>query len=736
LFISGTSKSTLGESLIDICDIFKRHYCSKALLSDLIKLIHKVMPAETCFPKSKYFFYKIMEAFVPENVSSNTVTYHCAKCLEEYGNKDKAKCPKCKCNKSAVYVKNDIKGIFKHLFEKKGLSDLIDEYKPIIDSHEPDTIRDIVDGSKYQSIPNKSKYDLACIYNTDGFPVSGSSKSQVWPNFLTIADIRPNVREYFNILHGLYYSPMKPNMRKFLLPPITDDFVDLNINGFEWVHPNSKETIISKAHIICAPVDAQARHEMQHINPYNTDYGCSFCEIKGCRISSGRGTAHIYPYSAQIFPERTSENMFQHGYDLQHNPEVNAAREGAGVERPKHVKGVLGFSHLSLLPNFDLGNSFSPEYLHSCLLGVVRRQLNVITDSKHSSEEYSICKSVKLINSKLVTFTPPSTFKRLPRPLTDLKNWKGSEFRNWLLFYSLPCLENCWPEQYLRHHALLVYSIHTLLKSNIKRHELQTVAGALKKYCKDYPTLFREEDQTFNLHMISHYAKSVEYLGPLYSHSAFPFESANFKLAKSIHGTGAIVAKELKLTCKIHNFSNTLKYFCGARSYLNQGTGQVEKKVELLGAPLLLNIIDQGVINFVTSWLTQRNECNSSVTFYTRAKVVNTNYDGKAFCKSFLTKSCYAQYTNGSESVACVILYFLLINKKKYFICKNFEITKKKYKTSKETIDVEHILSFRESDEMSLVLARKIECPLFVIENQCFNERLYCVSPNLVEINL
>lgn len=45
---------------------------------------------------------------------------------------------------------------------------------------------------------------------------------------------------------------------------------------------------------------------------------------------------------------------------------------------------------------------------------------------------------------------------------------------------------------------------------------------------------------TFNVHLLTHLAKSVKLWGPLWVHSAFVFENANGGLLKLVHGTKCV----------------------------------------------------------------------------------------------------------------------------------------------------------------------------------------------------
>jgi hypothetical protein len=76
---------------------------------------------------------------------------------------------------------------------------------------------------------------------------------------------------------------------------------------------------------------------------------------------------------------------------------------------------------------------------------------------------------------------PPHEFRRTPRSIESTLNyWKASEFRAWLLFYSIPILFGFLHRDYLHHINLLVKSMHILLSSHISSSDLLTAERMLK----------------------------------------------------------------------------------------------------------------------------------------------------------------------------------------------------------------------------------------------------------------
>jgi len=56
----------------------------------------------------------------------------------------------------------------------------------------------------------------------------------------------------------------------------------------------------------------------------------------------------------------------------------------------------------------------------------------------------------------------------------------------------------------------------------------------------EYNWFAGEQHMTMNVHNLLHLPQVVRNLGPLWSHSCFPFESANGHMLKLFHGSQAV----------------------------------------------------------------------------------------------------------------------------------------------------------------------------------------------------
>ena len=119
----------------------------------------------------------------------------------------------------------------------------------------------------------------------------------------------------------------------------------------------------------------------------------------------------------------------------------------------------------------------------------------------------------------------PSAVTRTPRTISQhLKYLKASEYRAFLLYYSLPVLEGVLPSQYWNHYSLLVVEISILLKQSISEREIDYCQLLSHKFCFEFSILYGKR---YMSHLLLHLPETVK---------EFHFEGQNGILKNSIHG--------------------------------------------------------------------------------------------------------------------------------------------------------------------------------------------------------
>lgn len=196
------------------------------------------------------------------------------------------------------------------------------------------------------------------------------------------------------------------------------------------------------------------------------------------------------------------------------------------------VSPLVGLEH------FNIIWSISTEYMHGCLLGVEKRFLDLFFNPKYSDKDHYIGPwKRKVLSNRIMNIRPTSSIVRKPRPLTQLSNFKASEHRSMLLYYLPVCLPGCVPDVYVKHVRLFSAALYILLKKTIPSEEVDKAEQMLFLFVRQHQQLFGKESMVMVIHLVSHLAQCVRWLGPLWCHSAFPFERNNGCLLKLVVGT-------------------------------------------------------------------------------------------------------------------------------------------------------------------------------------------------------
>lgn len=186
---------------------------------------------------------------------------------------------------------------------------------------------------------------------------------------------------------------------------------------------------------------------------FNGFYGCPYCYAPGKSVqTSERGHTLSYPFNM--------ENPNGHHEVRTHASHVKNAEE---AQLNRMVLGVKGLTWFSYLPKFDTIRGTAIDYMHCILLGVVKMLATLWFEKSHKQEMFSIASRITEVDQRLLNIKPPSYIPRLPRSLSEISHFKAAELKNFLLFYSLPCLFGILPMDQYHHFSLLVYSTYILL---------------------------------------------------------------------------------------------------------------------------------------------------------------------------------------------------------------------------------------------------------------------------------
>lgn len=527
---------TLGTFMLLFTSFCMKHNISSDGILQLLNIFSYVLPSGHSLCTSLYDYKKF---FV--NLKNPLIKhFYCPYCLGYLHSCTEQECPYDFCgkliseNEIMYFLEMPVDSQLRNLFSQQGF------YEKLNHRFQRENIQekygDVYDGELYRSYsenggPLSQQENVSFTFNTDGAPVFKSSKISVWPIFLVVNELPYKLRMLKEnmLMAGLWFGPCKPAMGTFL-SPFLDCFKRLH-DGIQCFSP-FLGNFTCRAYLLNGTADLPARSLLCNSVQYNGSFSCWKCLQKGETSERGKGHTHIFPYitANPKGPERTVNDVHRDAQQAMNNLE----HRSTGYS----VNGVKGPSWLTFFPKYNIVSGISIDYMHGVLLGVQKLMLRLWFSSEFKSKNFSFHKHVQTVDFRLKNLKPTLDISRLPRSIeNDLKYWKASEYRSFLLYFGAPVLFGILDKNRFNHYLQLVNGIHILLKYGSTKDEVSDAETMLLNFCANFECLYDKCFMTLNIHQLVHLADSVRILGPLYTHSCFSFEDKNGFLLKMIQGT-------------------------------------------------------------------------------------------------------------------------------------------------------------------------------------------------------
>jgi hypothetical protein len=217
------------------------------------------------------------------------------------------------------------------------------------------------------------------------------------------------------------------------------------------------------------------------------------------------------------------------------------------------IKGVKGFSPLACLDMFDLVWSFSFDYMHTVLLGILKDLLNkyaTIRDCIKPGMNY-----VQSINNLLRHLKSLNEMTRSLESalIQECQTWKANQLRSFLFLVGPVVLKDVLKNEFYRNFMELSQAIFIFNQQKITEADFNIASQKLFHFINGFENLFGEESMTYNIHLLNHLPMCILKLGPLHSYSLFAFEGKNHFLNNYISGTHNVIQEA---TSKIALYQN------------------------------------------------------------------------------------------------------------------------------------------------------------------------------------
>lgn len=341
-----------------------------------------------------------------------------------------------------------------------------------------------------ESIPSLSEVKL--MLNIDGLPLFKSSTGELWPILASVLNVPQLVAQVFPV--GVYYGKKKPGSLGEFLSDFVQDMRNLIEDG---LFVNGKKVLVYLSAICC---DAPAKSFILGIKGHTGYSSCTRCTQEG-----------TFYKNRMTFPAFNSTPRTNDGFLCKLDPDFH-----------------IGDTPLTLIPGLNFVLSFPLDYMHLVCLGVMRTILNIwICGPVPLKLSHSVISRISC-NLLSLKHSLPSEFCRKPRSLDDIKRWKATEFRQFLLYTGPVVLKNVLLpdyEAFFNNFLSLNISFTILLSPKFCFLHRNYAKILLEHFVKSFKNIYGQQYLTHNFHGLLHVADDVLTYGPLDNCSAFKFEN-------------------------------------------------------------------------------------------------------------------------------------------------------------------------------------------------------------------
>ncbi|XP_043483995.1 uncharacterized protein LOC122512303 [Leptopilina heterotoma] len=472
-------------------------------------------------PTSKNALWKT----IGRDDSSLVYRLYCEMCQELVGNGKNVE-RNCKCGACGPHKEETCVGTFIQVRLAPQIKEFLDSpkaaealrYKERRVKTDPNALEDVFDGREYKHLSEdgflRNRNNFTLSFWTDKLNLTKSSKSRYYPFLLQLNELSPLARQRNMFLAGLWIGKQDPNMGE-IMEPIVDDINELYDVGIRW-KPDGEQEVLSKFVVAFFTTSSVVQPMVLRMNQHFEEFGCLFCFAKGKCIGKER------IYDSTVSDLRTWETMKE---------DITKV-----MKTEKESRGVVGCSRLATLRTFDLIKGQVVDNVNNDYLGNAKKFNQLFL--KNVGKPWYIGKrdKIKEVDNILTKIAVPSilTISKKPRSINTSNSWKASEWRNYLLYFSLPCLDEILPEPYFSHLAKYSEAMFILNSASISNTDLMKAKRYLDDFVNDTQKLYGEINMQFSVHFNRHSVFPTENWGPAWVFSTLPYQSMCTPIADSI----------------------------------------------------------------------------------------------------------------------------------------------------------------------------------------------------------
>lgn len=412
-----------------------------------------------------------------------------------------------------------IKESLREMVSRPGFEDLCEKWR---DRNIPEGKQeDVMDGKVWKEF-NGEKYNFftqercyGLMLNVDWFRPFKHVQYSVGAVYLTILNL-PKPERYKRknvILAGIIpHMGSEPKTNTFL-SYLVEELKEAWLHGFSLQSVKQGRTATFCLALLAVACDIPACRKVCGFLGHAANRGCSKC----WKLFPGQvGQKDYSGFARDAWPQRTHERH------LEWCAQILDKKTKQDVKLLEREYGVR-YSVLLELPYFDIVQMHVIDPMHNLFLGTAKHVIEIWKEQGVLTD-----KDMKSIQEKIDDFEVPSDLGRIPNKIqSGFASFTADQWKNWTLYFSIPCLTGILPSQHLEIWKHFVKACY-LLCSYVMTHEMLVEADLeLITFCKMFEEKYGSDYVTPNMHLHGHIKECIIGYGPVYAFWLFSFERYN-----------------------------------------------------------------------------------------------------------------------------------------------------------------------------------------------------------------
>lgn len=277
--------------------------------------------------------------------------------------------------------------------------------------------------------------------------------------------------------------------------------------------------------------DSPARTAIQNfIGPVGY-FGCPYCYHMGIAIQNESSGITVR------YPKEENMRLRTHSETINFMKRVENSSPKVNLNGIKGVSAIVGFPK-----GYDIINSFAIDYMHGIALGVAKDLIKIWLGKKPIPtppyKNYKLSKkNIEYLNERILQLKPTNNFRRFPRSILDISDFKASEVMDLVFYYLRYSLVGLLETKILKNFEKLSGGCYILCKEAMSIVEKKRGCDYLIEFADEFEEIYGRGAVTMNIHLLRHYQNMIDHCGPLWAYSLFAFENNIGILKSKVNGT-------------------------------------------------------------------------------------------------------------------------------------------------------------------------------------------------------